>query len=121
VRGPQERTGRRPAKLFGFLTTEANAVVARIHPKAMPVILTKAEEVNRWLLADPPRALELRGLYPTMRSRSSPAARKRTERRRLGPKPERLSDVSHPHPRIVRTLKLNAQFYPLSRSFAIEG
>jgi hypothetical protein len=27
-------------ELFGFLTTEANSVVAPIHPKAMPVILT---------------------------------------------------------------------------------
>jgi hypothetical protein len=26
--------------LFGFLTTEPNGVVAPIHPKAMPVILT---------------------------------------------------------------------------------
>ena len=26
-------------ELFGFLTTEANASVAPIHPKAMPVIL----------------------------------------------------------------------------------
>ena len=38
--------------LFGFLTTEANAVVAPIHPKAMPVILTTPEEVDLWLLAD---------------------------------------------------------------------
>jgi putative SOS response-associated peptidase YedK len=27
-------------ELFGFLTTEANAIVAPVHPKAMPVILT---------------------------------------------------------------------------------
>jgi putative SOS response-associated peptidase YedK len=27
-------------ELFGFLTTEANAIVAPIHSKAMPVILT---------------------------------------------------------------------------------
>ncbi len=30
-------------RLFGFLTTQANAVVGRLHPKAMPVILTKPE------------------------------------------------------------------------------
>ena len=36
-------------ELFGFLTTEANAIVAPIHPKAMPVILTTPEEVERWL------------------------------------------------------------------------
>jgi len=30
--------------LSDFLTTEANSVVAPIHPKAMPVILTEPEE-----------------------------------------------------------------------------
>jgi putative SOS response-associated peptidase YedK len=38
-------------RLFGFLTTEANAVVAPIHPKAMPVILRTAEEMNVWMRA----------------------------------------------------------------------
>jgi hypothetical protein len=28
---------------------EASAIVAPIHPKAMPVILTKLEEVDQWL------------------------------------------------------------------------
>jgi putative SOS response-associated peptidase YedK len=51
-------------ELFGFLTTEANAVVAPIHPKAMPVILTTPEEVDLWLLADAPKALELQRLLP---------------------------------------------------------
>ena len=44
--------------MFGFLTTEANAVVAPIHSKAMPVILTTPEEIDLWLLADAPKALE---------------------------------------------------------------
>jgi putative SOS response-associated peptidase YedK len=35
--------------LFAFLTTEANAEVGAIHPKAMPVILTKPEELDAWL------------------------------------------------------------------------
>ncbi|WP_026358912.1 SOS response-associated peptidase [Aureimonas ureilytica] len=39
------------ADLYGFLTTEPNAVVAPIHPKAMPVILTTAEEMGIWLEA----------------------------------------------------------------------
>lgn len=39
------------ADLFGFLTTAPNAVVAPIHPKAMPVILTTAEEREVWLRA----------------------------------------------------------------------
>lgn len=38
--------------LFGFLTCDPNAEVARVHPKAMPVILTTPAEWNQWL-ADP--------------------------------------------------------------------
>ncbi|MCB4767967.1 SOS response-associated peptidase [Ancylobacter sp. Lp-2] len=38
-------------ELFGFLTCAPNAVVAPIHPKAMPVILTTAEEREVWLRA----------------------------------------------------------------------
>jgi putative SOS response-associated peptidase YedK len=37
--------------LYGFLTTEPNAVVAPIHPKAMPVILTTEEEFDVWMRA----------------------------------------------------------------------
>jgi putative SOS response-associated peptidase YedK len=51
-------------ELFGFLTTEANAVVAPIHPKAMPVILTTPEEVDLWLLGDASKALELQRPLP---------------------------------------------------------
>ena len=35
--------------LFAFLTCEPNAEVAAIHPKAMPVILTKPEDWEAWL------------------------------------------------------------------------
>lgn len=37
--------------LSSFLTTEPNAVVAPIHPKAMPAILRNDEEVEIWLSA----------------------------------------------------------------------
>jgi len=37
---------------FAFLTCEANALVGRVHPKAMPVILKDAEQAARWLDAD---------------------------------------------------------------------
>ena len=45
--------------LFGFLTTEANAVVAPIHPKAMPVILTEPEQWETWLSAPSEDAMQL--------------------------------------------------------------
>ena len=37
--------------LFAFLTTEPNAEVGPIHPKAMPVILTTPDEVEIWMTA----------------------------------------------------------------------
>jgi putative SOS response-associated peptidase YedK len=37
--------------LFAFLTCEPNGVIASIHPKAMPVILTEEEELEHWLAA----------------------------------------------------------------------
>jgi putative SOS response-associated peptidase YedK len=43
--------------LFAFLTTDANNVVGAIHPKAMPVILTKPEELDAWMAAPPEEAL----------------------------------------------------------------
>ena len=37
--------------LFAFLTCEPNAEVGAVHPKAMPVILTRPEEFETWLRA----------------------------------------------------------------------
>ena len=45
--------------LFGFLTTELNEVVAPIHPKAMPVILTTEQDIETWLTAPAGEALKL--------------------------------------------------------------
>ena len=45
------REGEVTADLFGFLTTDANAEVAAVHPQAMPVILTTQEEREVWLRA----------------------------------------------------------------------
>jgi putative SOS response-associated peptidase YedK len=50
--------------LFAFLTTEPNAVVAPIHPKAMPVILTTRAEVDLWLTAPAQQALALQQPLP---------------------------------------------------------
>jgi putative SOS response-associated peptidase YedK len=46
------------------LTTEANAIVAPIHSKAMPAILTTADEADHWLEADVPDALALQRPLP---------------------------------------------------------
>lgn len=45
--------------LFAFLTCEPNNVVGAIHPKAMPVILTRADEWKSWLGAPWPEAQRL--------------------------------------------------------------
>jgi putative SOS response-associated peptidase YedK len=45
--------------LFGFLTTEPNDVVGEIHPKAMPVILTKKDEIEQRMSAPAEDALKL--------------------------------------------------------------
>ncbi|SDR04222.1 Putative SOS response-associated peptidase YedK [Rhizobiales bacterium GAS113] len=51
-------------QLYGILTTEPNVEVAAIHPKAMPVVLTTAEEIEAWLMAPVPEALKLQRPLP---------------------------------------------------------
>lgn len=53
------KEGEVTAELFGFLTCPPNREVAPIHPKAMPVILTKPQEWRQWLTAPAPEALHL--------------------------------------------------------------
>jgi putative SOS response-associated peptidase YedK len=50
--------------LFAFLTTEPNAEVKAIHPKAMPVILITQPEINAWLTAERDAALTLQRPLP---------------------------------------------------------
>lgn len=50
--------------LFAFLTTDANAEVGAIHPKAMPVILQSQDDVLTWLSAPAEEALKLQQPLP---------------------------------------------------------
>jgi putative SOS response-associated peptidase YedK len=50
--------------VFGFLTTEPNALVAQYHPKTMPVILTTQDEIDTWVEAPTPVALQLQRPLP---------------------------------------------------------
>ena len=50
--------------LFAFLTTESNAIVAPIHAKAMPVILTTQHEIDLWMTAPAKEALTLQRPLP---------------------------------------------------------
>jgi putative SOS response-associated peptidase YedK len=50
--------------LYAFVTTDSNAEVAPVHPKAMPVLLRTAEEIDRWLTAPTEAALELQRPLP---------------------------------------------------------
>lgn len=56
--------------VFAFLTTEANSVVAPIHPKAMPVILHDEDE-DRWLSTEMDDALSLATPFPAQLMRSA--------------------------------------------------
>ncbi len=51
------REGETTNDLFGFLTTDPNAEVREIHPKAMPVILTTPQEIEVWMNAPADEAL----------------------------------------------------------------
>jgi putative SOS response-associated peptidase YedK len=64
VRGPKSAPVEGDHELFGFLTTEANAIVAPIHPKAMPAILTTPAEVDEWLETETSDALALQRPLP---------------------------------------------------------
>lgn len=67
LRGPKSAPVEGDHELFGFLTTDPNAVVAPIHAKAMPVILTTPDEVDAWLAAATADAFALQRPLPDER------------------------------------------------------
>lgn len=64
VRGTKSNPVEGLHQLFGFLTTDANAEVGAIHPKAMPVILTTQDEIETWMNAPVEEALKLQRPLP---------------------------------------------------------
>jgi putative SOS response-associated peptidase YedK len=58
------REGETTIDIFAFLTTEPNAVVAPVHPKAMPVVLTTQDDMDLWMNAPTAEALDLQRPLP---------------------------------------------------------
>jgi putative SOS response-associated peptidase YedK len=64
TRGTKENPLEGRHTLYGFLTTEPNGVVAPIHSKAMPAILTTVDECEAWLSLPLEEALKLQRPLP---------------------------------------------------------
>lgn len=63
----RQKDGETEDDLFAFLTCSPNEIVAPIHEKAMPVILTDESDFNAWL--DGVEAKDMQRPYPATRMR----------------------------------------------------
>ena len=77
VRGPKSAPFEGNHELFGFLTTKAIAVLAPIHPKAMPMILTTTEEFDLWPEGETVEALKLQQPLPDGGVKTCPSPKQR--------------------------------------------
>lgn len=50
--------------VFAFLTTDPNDIVGPVHPKAMPVIQTTPDQIERWMTSPQEEALTLQRPVP---------------------------------------------------------
>ena len=64
IRGTKANPVEGVHQLFGFLTTDANAEVRAILPRAMPVILRSQDEIETWMNAPVDEALKLQRPLP---------------------------------------------------------
>jgi putative SOS response-associated peptidase YedK len=58
------KEGEVTADVFGFLTAAPNAEVAKVHPKAMPVILRSTDDCDLWMRGDWEHASKLQRPLP---------------------------------------------------------
>jgi putative SOS response-associated peptidase YedK len=67
TRGPKSDPVTGEHLLFTFMTTSPNELVAPVHRKAMPVLLSTEDDVETWLTAPPDEALKLQRPFPAER------------------------------------------------------